>query len=269
MSNFLHSLLGLVPDWTKGTFLWRLLRSVSQEGLRNLPVLFVLERKVVVNGPFRGLKLRSSFGSVAIAKILGTYEMELETVIENALRKMPSRVFVIGAAEGYYAAGIALRCPLAKVIAWEAESTACAQLNQVLLDNGLSKSVDIRGMCTEECLYQAAREQQLELVICDVEGFEVKLFSDRVIHELRNAQLIIETHDVPGIGELMEKIDQEFAVNPISACKRELADWPLGKLFTHDTRFKLQAMNEHRYHTEHPELPWLVAKPKIESIAVN
>ena len=54
--------------------------------------------------------------------MLGTYEKELNSVIEEACAAHPSLIVDVGAAEGYYACGMALRNPQARVVAFEMQA---------------------------------------------------------------------------------------------------------------------------------------------------
>src|ERR1700722_2566319 len=73
----------------------------------------------VRTGPFAGMRYGSvSVGSAYIPKLLGIYERELSSFIEAACLKRPDLIVDVGAAEGYYAVGLAVRNPTAKVIAF-------------------------------------------------------------------------------------------------------------------------------------------------------
>ena len=79
--------------------------------------------ETVLSGPFKGMRypLRSSGQGGLLPKLLGTYERELSPAIERLISDRPTLVVNVGAAEGYYAVGLALRAPQAQVIAFEME----------------------------------------------------------------------------------------------------------------------------------------------------
>src|SRR5690348_2955146 len=62
-------------------------------------------------------------------KLLGTYEKELEPVWQtlNLLRN-PQVIYDIGAAEGYYAVGFAVKFPQSQIFAWEMDASSQSQL---------------------------------------------------------------------------------------------------------------------------------------------
>ena len=64
--------------------------------------------RIVLSGPFAGMKyVNQSVGSMWFPKVLGTYELELASIIRGFCLARPPSVVDIGAAEGYYAVGVA------------------------------------------------------------------------------------------------------------------------------------------------------------------
>src|SRR5579862_6564668 len=77
------------------------------------------QMKVVV-GPFKGLRyVERAVGSTVQPKLLGIYERELWECVEQAAKIPFETIIDIGAAEGYYSIGMAMRIPAAKNIAFE------------------------------------------------------------------------------------------------------------------------------------------------------
>ena len=58
-------------------------------------------------------------GSRYYPKILGTLEKELRSIIDILSQKEFDMIVNIGAGEGYYAVGLALRNPRVRIIAYE------------------------------------------------------------------------------------------------------------------------------------------------------
>ncbi len=150
-------------------------------------------------GPFAGMQLGPRSGEGChLAKLMGVYEQPLWTVIMAAISRQYSSIINVGAAEGYYAIGMALQMPEGRILAYEGNPVARAVLEELVTLNEVGHRVDCRGMFRTEDL--AACDGQPVLVICDIEGGEFDLFSELSIKFLRNADLIIETHDVGGRG---------------------------------------------------------------------
>ena len=86
-----------------------------------------LGRELTVrSGPFTGMKYpkAEAAGSAFIPKLLGSYERELHPMIERLIAKGYDDVIDVGCAEGYYATGMALRLPGARVHAYDTSETA-------------------------------------------------------------------------------------------------------------------------------------------------
>jgi hypothetical protein len=157
-------------------------------------------------GPFRRMKyVARAFGSAYIPKLLGTYERELHPYLERACRLGLRRVIDIGAAEGYYAVGMALRCPDAEVVAFEMDEAARAALRALAGLNGVAGRVAVREKCDPDGL-AAHLGGGRQLVICDCEGDEMTLLDPRRVPALASAFLLVELHDfiIPGCGAAIE-----------------------------------------------------------------
>jgi hypothetical protein len=138
-------------------------------------------------------------------KLLGTYEKELEFIIEHSISKRHDLIIDVGAADGYYAVGFAIRCPDSHIIAYEDDSLARHQLQNLANLNKVNGKLDIRGRCETSDLMNVT--EKCGLIIIDCEGFEETLLSIPVINHLKGWDFIVETHDglVPEVTCLLEK----------------------------------------------------------------
>ncbi len=99
-------------------------------------------------GPFAGMRyIDHSIGSAYLPKLLGTYERELGMVIEEICSCRPGLIVDVGAAEGYYAVGLALRNPRARVVAFESQPVGRTALCKMAALNGVAAQVEIHGRC--------------------------------------------------------------------------------------------------------------------------
>lgn len=185
----------------------------------------------VMAGPFAGLRyVEEAVGASYLPKLLGTYEMELHEAIEAIVAAQPRRVVDVGAAEGYYAVGLAKRMPGTTVVSFEQNPTG-RELHRRLVElNGVAAQSDIRGECTPETLAQCLAEAEEPVaIICDVEGYEGVLMDPEAIPALRRATILIELHDVfqPGLSELLRKrFEASHDISDIVTRPRRLADYP-------------------------------------------
>lgn len=135
-------------------------------------------RGAIQSGPFTGMKYPGvSIGSNSPPKLLGTYELELHECIRSLTAQRWCRTLVVGAAEGYYAIGLAVLTGC-DVIAFEQEEAGHPWLRKMAEANGTAGRVEIRGRCESADLIQAIGRDGPNLIIMDVEGYETVLLAD-------------------------------------------------------------------------------------------
>lgn len=192
----------LIPLKKLGFFLHHRRREIEEErAWKHIDFAQLFHEKKVLNGPFKGMEYPSlqSAGSMIYPKLIGSYEKELSEVMEVICSKSYSEIIDIGCAEGYYAIGLSLRIPNAKVFAYDTDEKA---RNLCLRMAGLNKVDDrvvVRSLCTAETLADFPFTDQA-LIICDCEGYELKLFSKINVKNLAKCDLLIETHDLVDIN---------------------------------------------------------------------
>jgi hypothetical protein len=165
---------------------------------------------MVVKGPFRGVRLRSeSYFSPIYNKLLGAYERELHGVFEEVIASSPSLVVDIGAAEGYYACGLAIRCRgTTQHFAFEADFRSRFVLRRNLELNHLKGEVMVLEDCSTAGLQLVVgREGEKSFVLCDVEGMEVELLDPDLVPGLLKATILVELHEfsVSGVGDFLKQ----------------------------------------------------------------
>lgn len=199
-----------------------MIRSVS-------PLIGLITGKTVATGPFRGMRyLPGSVGSSYMPKLLGTYEKELHGFISDLKNSGVQTIFDVGAAEGYYAVGLALMLPKARVVAFETKERGRALLRNLAEANQVSEKITILGQCDPQLLAQNMRWQNNVLVVCDVEGAEQTVLDPALVPMLNDARIICETHDcyVPGITELLcSRFRPTHSVHIIDAAARKAEDF--------------------------------------------
>ena len=130
------------------------------------------------------------------AMLIGTWELELKNQISKLLDNNPSKVFCIGAAEGYYAVGFASKLPDSKVYAFEIQEKYRDFLLNLSLVNHC-KNVAVHGECTTEILHKfLAKDNTPSLIICDIEGGEIELLDLNKIPELQRTSILVEIHEM-------------------------------------------------------------------------
>jgi hypothetical protein len=149
-------------------------------------------------GPFAGLTFppdvvgHPELADSLAAKLIGSYERELHPAIEHALAKAASIFVNVGAGDGYYAVGVALRLPGTVVHAFDFDAgrrATCAALAEL---NGVEERVHVHGGCDTAWLAQLPDDVFL---LVDCEGCEAELLDPERAPPLRHATLIVELHD--------------------------------------------------------------------------
>lgn len=183
----------------------------------------------VLAGPFRGMRYGDEVsGSAYVAKLVGSYEEELAGIVEEIIQRKFEVVIDIGAAEGYYAVGFALRLPSALVYAFDTSSEAQVFCRRLALLNGVSSRVDIRGFCDHLTLDDLCGPSSV--IICDCEGFEAELLSPLVVRNLKYSDILVELHEfiAPGIGaEILSRFVNSHEIVLVETCDRDPRNYPV------------------------------------------
>jgi hypothetical protein len=217
-----------------------LLRKIMPERFRPIGYLTQLTRERtgcrVRAGSFAGLRyVSNSVGSAYLPKLLGIYERELSAQVESICAGKSGLIVDIGAAEGYYAIGLARRNPQALIVAFEMESRGQSALREMAGLNNVADRVEIRGKCEALDLVAALGDTPAPVVVCDVEGYEEKLLDPQAVPALRRAKILVELHDfiIPGITEkLKERFGATHRIEHIWQQPRSRADFPWRTLGT-------------------------------------
>ena len=177
--------------------------------------------------------IRDSVGSALLPKILGTYELELHEVIERLIAARPATVLNIGAAEGYYAVGLARRLPETTISCWETSQMGRQLLAQLLREISIPEErVSIQGLCSLSELRDAlvsVDATETCLLLVDIERSEVLLLDPAILPELFSCHILVEIHEfaVTGAEKLLAKrFCQTQEIERFEAKPRVFADWP-------------------------------------------
>jgi hypothetical protein len=203
-----------------------------------------------------------------LPKLLGTYERELWPAIEAICGAGCERVVDVGAAEGYYAVGMAARNPEAEVIAFEASPSARYLLRRLARRNSVSDRLRVLGSCDTGSLERALDGVRRPAVICDCEGAEDSLLRPDRVGALRRALVLVETHDgmeteAGALEGITRRLRERFApthdVELIGSRARTHDDLPPGCRLSSDEAE--EALTENRSRAQ-----WLFMSPRAVSL---
>jgi hypothetical protein len=200
------------------------------------PFVYSRSMGVVRAGPFRGMRyVKKAIGSHLAPKLLGTHERELNPCIEEAVALSFQTIVNIGAAEGYYAVGLALRMPHAKIVAYEMSPVGRALVEELMELNGIRNTVTVKGKCTFKDLSGVLAESGPTLVLCDTEGYEAFLLDPLRIPQLRKCYVLVEVHDfvIRGLSdEIRDRFADTHSIQHIWQQPRSRAEFPFTSMYT-------------------------------------
>ena len=218
---------------------------------------------VVMNGPFRGLRYPElqATGSVSLAKILGSYEQELHNTLQSFRTTEYSQILDVGCAEGYYAVGLAMIFPTARVTAFDIDEKSQILCRLMAAHNRVADRVQVRRELTAQELARIPFTGH-SLLLADCEGFEIKLFTPQSVANLGRCDLIIETHDFvdPEISDRIENLlTPTHKVNRIAS----IDDIQKAKSYEYTELRGLNVKQRHRVVRERRPgtMEWLIARP--------
>jgi hypothetical protein len=136
-------------------------------------------------------------------KLLGTYEAELIPVLAWAMRAGFDRIVNVGAAEGYYAVGLARALPGAVVDAFECDPRRQRQLARTAADNGVGSRIRPHGVAESGSLRSVLTDTREPFLLVDIEGGEADLLDAAMVPALRQAWMLVELH--PGARPDVER----------------------------------------------------------------
>lgn len=217
---------------------------------------------VVRRGPFTGMKyVTTSIGSSLCPKLLGCYEQELHPWITELLNNHYDCIVNIGCGEGYYAVGFAIRLPKVKVFAFDTNVKARSLCREVAIMNNVSKRIVIDRDCSHETLNMLT--QGKTFVMIDCEGCELSLLDPILVPNLRQVDVLVETHDFIN-PEISKKICSHFVnthvIKIMNSSERNPSDYPELQ-FLRDTHRRI-ALTEFR-----PEvMKWFLMQAKFKPV---
>ncbi len=214
---------------------------VNRRRLAVVRKLLVETNRTVQSGPFAGMAyVAGAVGSALGPKLLGTYERELGDLVEEICNTPFDLVIDVGAAEGYYACGLLLRCGRLRVTAFEADRRGRRLLARMATINGVRERLKIRGFCDASALSAELDGEPLSVcIIMDVEGGELALLDRRRLPGLSAVHVLVELHDFvdPKISEtIRERFSSTHTIRCVLSEPRDATSIPhIGKMTAQET----------------------------------
>ncbi len=144
----------------------------------------------MLHGPFKGMYYPRPRDEL-VARLLGRYEKEIEPWIIDAIASKPHRFIDIGTSDEYYAVGVKLAAAYIDVYGFELSKSARSQCRELARANDVKLILQTRA--TERSVRRVIIPNSL--VLSDIEGAEVDIFTPELVEVLASSVVIIELHD--------------------------------------------------------------------------
>jgi Ribosomal protein L11 methyltransferase (PrmA) len=180
----------------------------------------------VAHGLFEGLILPTEYtwsDGDFTAKVLGCYEAELLSHLQDFVARVPDIVINVGCADGYYAVGLA-RIVACAVHAIDIDPKAIQTCQLTASLNGMSGRVTTSSESNAEALRRLTSSCGAPLIVSDCEGAEFDLLDPSRVPSLSLADMMIECHDLyrPGCQkELAERFAESHEVVSVAEGARD------------------------------------------------
>lgn len=151
-------------------------------------------KRQVMTGPFKGMKYsKAKAAGDLLPQLIGTYESELIPFINSIKKNSYEKIINIGAGDGYYSIGFSFIYPKTKVFAYEINT----EIYEFLIENVEFNKKNNQVYCFNSEVNEDIKKiesKERVLVFSDCEGGEFQIFSEDVLRNLVNSDLIIEIH---------------------------------------------------------------------------
>ena len=247
----------IIKKLSGGNFLWFLLEVISKISFNKLELRIdkVVEKKrialskkvskifnnTVQEGPFKGMVIREDQfwgpGDKA-SKILGLYEKEIQNLINQIQEKNNFPTFIdIGGADGFFAVGSVKNNLFKNCEVFEISKRGRLSIEKSAIKNNVNDQISIKGEADEKIL-SLIENINNSVILCDIEGSEYDLFSEKLIKNMHPSNVIIEIHKNSNISlnEFEDKFKNLFSITKITQGPRSLKDFSELKNFNDNNR---------------------------------
>ena len=151
----------------------------------------------VAHGPFKGMKLSENITwskNDQITQTLGIYEEHVLSKLIYFSSEGSKRFIDIGAADGYFAVGLAFSKIYQEVYAFEINPKSQQQIKINAARNSCSEKVTVYSEANVASLNKLINKDFKSTFLIDIEGAEYDLLSDEMLLLLKGNYIICELH---------------------------------------------------------------------------
>ena len=219
----------------------------------------------VAYGTFKGMKLsKNTYWSKndIITHILGVYEKHVLKKIIEFSKKGNYPFIDIGAADGYFAIGMAFSETFKKIYAFEIDEEGRRSLNRNIENNLCKDKVVVDIEANFETLKDIVDKNKSAVILIDIEGSEFDLLDDNLLQLLSNCYIVCELHptlSANGFEKQNMLINNAKAFFDVSIIQREsYSPNKFSELNEFTDEERLIAFGEGRENN----MNWLILEPK-------
>ena len=205
-----------------------------------------LYKSQIQYGPFKGLLLPVSYSwgkSDRASMLLGLYEKEILNILQNLSGNQ--KYFVnLGAADGYYGAGVLVNNLFKKSICFELSEYGRKIIYEVAKKNNVLDRIEIRGIA-DKYFYNHISDEIINnsLLFVDIEGAEFNVLTESAFQKFHKSIIIVELHDwffndaINKERELVKSSIKTHSITQITTESRDLSKFDDLKLYNDDDRW--------------------------------
>jgi hypothetical protein len=219
----------------------------------------------VAYGTFKGMKLsKNTYWSKndIITHILGVYEKHVLKKIIEFSKKGNYPFIDIGAADGYFAIGMAFSEIFNKIYAFEIDERGRKSLNRNIGNNLCKDKVVVDIEANFETLKEIVDKNKSAVILIDIEGSEFDLLDNKLLRLLSNCYIVCELHpalSANGFEKQNMLINNAKAFFDVSIIQREsYCPNKFSELNEFTDEERLIAFGEGRENN----MNWLILEPK-------
>ena len=197
-----------------------------------------------------------------ITQTLGTYEEHILQKMIHFSKKGSSLLIDIGAADGYFAVGMAYANFYEKVCAFEIEQEGRDRILENAVANKCDHKIKVYGEANVASVLKVIEGVDKATVLIDIEGAEYGLLSHEMISILKNHYVICELHPWMVIegdifqNQLLDRASEQFDIEMIKRDSYHPNDF--SEFYNLSDEERLVAVGEGR----DKNMQWMILSPK-------
>ena len=181
----------------------------------------------VAYGPFKGMQLNKNIWwsrNDLITQTLGIYEEHILEKIKFFSKYGATAFIDIGAADGYFAVGMAYSKLYEKVYAFEIEEDGRNRIIENALRNNCEKKIQVFGKANLKSIKKITAIEKKATFLIDIEGSEYDFLDTNMLEALANHFVICELHPwLVNDGEMLQEklLESASSFFDVDLIKRE------------------------------------------------